>query len=218
MSDPLAQPPDRSPLFDLPAVGGTRAAAGVVAAMKSGSRRRRILQIIERQPSTLFEIAAMMGVGDNVISGRLTELQRDGFIERTGQTRVKPESGCPCDVYRIARALPAQDGGEGWAELLGYPATLMIQAEPFDRQAELPGEGYPGVHYARQTDSGAMRRSARVEIVESPSCGRPLYMESGADGSKKFRCTNPGCLKAWRARGVNEPGKSAMLALVMEEF
>lgn len=235
MSDPLAQPPeDRSPLFapqnpEVPPVGGTRAAAGLVAAEKSGSRRRRILEIIERQPSTLFEIAAILGVPDHTISGRISELKHEQFIEPSGEHRIKPESGCPCEVYQLKRALPANE--TGWAELLGYPARAMIHGEPHDRQDEpdRPGVGYPGVHYAACTDHGAMRRSVRVELVESPCCGKPLFVEDvpatavnsrglAVPASKRVRCSNPACLKAYRIRPVNEAGKAPMLALVMEEF
>lgn len=98
MSDPKKPPPDDDPypLF------GTRHAAGQKAASKSAMWRARILAWLgDRGPSTLFEVAAGYFVPDHVISGRFTDLAKDGLIERTGQTKTKPETGCPCDVWRL---------------------------------------------------------------------------------------------------------------------
>ena len=49
----------------------------------------------------MFEIAAHYQWFDHQISGRFTELAADGLIERTGQTRVKPETQCAADVWRL---------------------------------------------------------------------------------------------------------------------
>jgi predicted ArsR family transcriptional regulator len=85
-----------APLF------GTRHAAGQAAARTSGKRRTWIKQLLaDRGPMTCFELAAEMNLHDHQISGRITDLLKDGEIERTGQTKRKPETGCLCDIYRL---------------------------------------------------------------------------------------------------------------------
>lgn len=87
-------------LWSLP--NTTSALAGQQAALKSGAWRERILKRLrETGGSTLFEVARHYGVPDHTISGRFTELFEDGLIERTGERRVKPASGCQCDVWRV---------------------------------------------------------------------------------------------------------------------
>lgn len=60
-------------------------------------KRRRVLEIIKAfgpAGATGKEVAAYLGVEFNTISGRLSELKRDGMIVRTGQQRDS------CAVYR----------------------------------------------------------------------------------------------------------------------
>jgi predicted ArsR family transcriptional regulator len=126
----------------------TSTLAGQQAATKSGKTRRRILEVLhERGPAgaTLWEVARVLGVHDHTISGRFTELSKDLIIERTGERRNHPNSGCPADVWRICGAAntPGQ-GGADLAALLGYPLTLKIGGELYDRQELLPRESYPG--------------------------------------------------------------------------
>lgn len=42
-----------------------------------------------------------MEVHDHQISGRITDMKRDGEIEPTGQRKRKPETGCEAEVYRL---------------------------------------------------------------------------------------------------------------------
>jgi predicted ArsR family transcriptional regulator len=63
--------------------------------------RQRILEMIIRQPRTLDELAAELGVEPNRISGRLTELSKAGLIARTGQTR-KTRTGAAAAVWAAA--------------------------------------------------------------------------------------------------------------------
>ena len=50
---------------------------------------------------TLDEVAAIMDVGANRISGRFTELRKAGRLMTTGSTR-KTRTGCPAAVYVTA--------------------------------------------------------------------------------------------------------------------
>ena len=214
MSDPMQQkPPDNSPLFSQ-RQSTTQIAAGK-AALNVGSWRQRIVDRLRIQPSTIFEIAEFYHVPDHTISGRFSELQRDGLIEPSGERRIKPASGCPAEVFRVRGACtdPAADLGE----LLGYPITLSIGGDLYDRQPLLPEEGYPGIPYARRADTGGARLVIRVQIVECPACGKPLRMLE-EKGSKFFRCTNERCQKAWHTKAANEPGRPPLLSLVMFNF
>jgi DNA-binding Lrp family transcriptional regulator len=160
-----------------PTAGSTSAIAGQQAALKSGKTRRRILEVLhERGPAgaTLWEVARVLGVHDHTISGRFTELSKDLIIERTGERRNHPNSGCPADVWRICGAANAQGGGPDLAALLGYPLTLNIGGDLYDRQELLAGganESYPGVPYARRADTGGQKLIVRVELAECPGCG-----------------------------------------------
>lgn len=51
---------------------------------------------------TLFEVAAAMQIEPHRISGRITELKRDGLIQRTGDRRQNPATGCSAEVLRLA--------------------------------------------------------------------------------------------------------------------
>lgn len=82
------------------------------AVKNAPSMRHRILEKLTARPLALFEVAAALGVQKNVISGRFTDLMRDGQIDRTGERRRDPASGCHADAWRICptplpqRALP----------------------------------------------------------------------------------------------------------------
>src|SRR3954470_16869403 len=95
----MSQPPnDDAPLFAYT----TSRLAGERAALASRGRRQKILQLLEQHgPLALFELAAMMEVHDHQISGRITDLKRDGLIEPTGQRRENPETRCQAEVYRL---------------------------------------------------------------------------------------------------------------------
>ena len=43
----------------------------------------------------------MMEVHDHQVSGRITDLVREGLIERTGDRRQKPATECWAEVYRV---------------------------------------------------------------------------------------------------------------------
>ena len=79
----------------------TSTLAGQVAAGSMPSRRERILRHLADRPMALWEVATLMEVHDHQISGRFTDLVRDGLIERTGDRRQKPETGCWAEVYRV---------------------------------------------------------------------------------------------------------------------
>jgi DNA-binding HxlR family transcriptional regulator len=88
--------------------------AGEQAARNAGRMRALIVEQLSREPLALFEIAARLSIPDHTISGRLTDLARDGVIERTGQTRIKPETQCQCSVWKLAsRTCPNQPGITG---------------------------------------------------------------------------------------------------------
>jgi len=67
----------------------------------AGERYQQIIRILRKRPSCLFEVAAQIGFLDHQISGRFTDLAKLGVIEKTGERRVKPKTGCKCNVWRI---------------------------------------------------------------------------------------------------------------------
>ena len=99
----MMRQPDRAPArSDDAPLFSTRDAAGHVAARSAGKRKAAIRQLLrDRGPMTCFELAAAMGVADSQISGRITDMLKEREIERTGQTKNKPSTGCPCDIYRL---------------------------------------------------------------------------------------------------------------------
>jgi hypothetical protein len=133
----LFAPPAHAPAHAPAAVAGTTSQiAGAVAARASASRRVTILQLLETHgPQTLFELATRMNVLDHQISGRITDLLFDGLIERTGDRRTKPETGCPCDVYRIGRSVCGRlPGADTWHAISSTasitPRRMMPAASP----------------------------------------------------------------------------------------
>lgn len=193
--------------------------AGERAAASISSRRGKILSILQdRGPSTMFEVANLLHVNDHQLSGRFTELARDGLIERSGQRRPKPETGCEADVWRLREHPAERDLGE----LLGYPPTLLIQDQPFDRQPVPAAEHLPGVAYARRAEAGGMQLVNRVDLIECPGCGRPpkriVEPVPGGRPSVVFRCGTTGCQSTWRMMIVREPGGAEIAALVMESM
>ena len=234
-TDPMARvgTADESPLF------GTRHAAGLAAAMSSRRRYAQILALLVEEPRTLWQCAAALGVTDNRISGRFSELARELMIERTGQTRPNPSTGCPADVWRIrqaAAATTADPAGEDeadrrlaqaerLADLAGYPTTLRIGDEMYDRGVIDPADELPGVAYVRRPDAGGVRQVVRVSLPECPSCGRPIRQVAqptpGASPSspsasrRHFRCPTPAC-PTWSCLLVYAPGHPPMLALTAD--
>lgn len=76
--------------------------AGEIAAAHAKERYRQIIDhLATHGPSTLFEVAAAIEVGQNQISGRFTELKFEGLIEETGQRRKNPTTGATANVYRL---------------------------------------------------------------------------------------------------------------------
>lgn len=80
-----------------------------VAAAMTGERYRQIMASLRQRPKCLFEVAAELGCFDHQISGRFTDLRKLGIIERTGERRVKPATGCSADVYRIVGDLEGDE-------------------------------------------------------------------------------------------------------------
>jgi DNA-binding Lrp family transcriptional regulator len=218
MPDLRQQSSDPPPLFRAGA-NDTSSQAGQRAALRVGSRRAKILAYLEEHGGgTIFEIADHLGVLDHQISGRFSELERDGYIEKSGQRRRKRDTDCEAEIYRLRRAAPSLAQPQT-VEALGYPLTLYIDGEPYDRQELLPSEGYPGIPYARRADRGGLRLVVRVELIECPGCGRHLQMTeqpAGDKPSRVFRCNNPHCNTTWRTKAAGIAGRSPLLALVME--
>lgn len=208
MPDPLTRSSDSPPpLF------GTAHAAGQKAALRAGSWRARILAYLAREPATLFEIAAAYGVPDHCISGRFTELAKDGFIEPSGERRRKPQTECDCEVWRLRREQDAAVLRAGD----NYPSTIHLDHDLYDRQELLKNEGYPGIPYARRADNGGMRLNVRIELIECPGCGKPLVMQQRTGEKPEFVCGG-GCGRVWKCRTIRESGGHSLLALVMERI
>lgn len=194
--------------------------AGAVHAEYRGKRREQILALLAVEPLTLWEAARKLGVFDHQISGVFTALHADGFIVGSGDRRNKPETGCAADVWRLASAAAAIAAGDEAAtssadllSSLGYPLTLVIDGDLYDRQELLPQEGYPGVPYARRTDKGGLRLNVRVELIPCPHCGRPLRQVDAA--AKRYGCGRSECY-AFSPKHVQEPGRAPMLAMIKE--
>lgn len=217
--------PARGTLFD-----STSRRAGEAAARSCAGRRQKILAYLaERGPACLFEIAAHHGWFDHQISGRFTELAREGLIERTGARKARPDTGCEADVWRLrAEPFPGGHAPDG-ADAQGYPATLVIPGDgTFHRAALLKGDDAPGIPYSLSAEAAGLRLSYRVALVECDGCGRPVRLVeergaaagagAGADGKarKTYRCGTPGCNRTWHLQLVHEPGRSALLALVLK--
>lgn len=115
MADPLQRqsPPEQpSKTEGCTLFSNTRAFAGAVAAKSIGKRQAKILQLLrDHGPMAIFEIAAMLNVFEHQISGRFSELERDGHIEKAGQRRQKGETLCWAEVYRIKQGTEAQSHG-----------------------------------------------------------------------------------------------------------
>ena len=71
-------------------------------------REKRVRQVLlDRGPLALFEIAAILGVPDHTISGRITALaDKHKVIEDTGLRRVNPKSGRHAIVWRLKYVQP----------------------------------------------------------------------------------------------------------------
>jgi hypothetical protein len=200
----------------LPQSLNTSALAGQQAAIKCGSWRRRIIQRLREQPSALFEVAQYFEVPDHTISGRFSELARDLWIERTGERRIKPQTDCAAEVWRVRGDAP-ELATEAGADRLGYGHAFLIGGDLYDRQPLLPIEGYPGIPYARNADTGGVRLMARVELIECPGCGKPLR-QVVEGGKKLFRCGLDSCRQMWSMQLIREPGGPMIPALIMDRF
>ncbi len=89
---------DDFPLF------GTQHAAAAVAATSASCRRGRIMDLLSQFGElSLPEMCGLMNVTPNQISGRVSDLCRDGLIEPTGQVAINRATGCPCSIYRLRR-------------------------------------------------------------------------------------------------------------------
>lgn len=103
MSDPTTN--SAPSLFDpLPPIAKSTSTLAAEAAVRTTSKRRRqILDTIrEAGPLSLFELADRLGVHAHQISGRITDLKRDGLIQATGERRINRATGCQADVYRLS--------------------------------------------------------------------------------------------------------------------
>jgi DNA-binding HxlR family transcriptional regulator len=218
-------PPDLQRTGDTPPAGtlfdATSRLAGEAAAKSIGSRREKILRYLtDRGPATLFELAAHYGYYDHQISGRLTELARDGLIERSGERRTKPQTGCVADVWRLTAK--AADPAKELADLLGYPLSISIPGDGrFQRWTMLERDDAPGVPYVMHEDSAGLRLRYRVALIECDGCGRPVKAvaeQVNGQSRKVYRCGTPGCHSTWHLVNVMPPGGPEMLALVMKSL
>ena len=214
----------------------TSAQAGQAAARHNTSRRLRILDLLTQQPMALWELADAMNVFDHQISGRLTELARDGLIEPTGDRRTRPGTNCQAEVWRLKTTRPQPTDRDRQLDAMGIPLTLTIDGELFDRAGDLilpspctqgegqgrgaQGRGYdaPGLPYTRRPTGGGPHLIYRVELIECPGCGRPLKMieeKSASQTRKVYRCGTPDCSRTWFLMLLTSPGSPPTPSLVM---
>ena len=208
---------------------GTSAAAGQIAARSISTRYAQIVDHIRRHgPSAIFEIAAGLGVFDHQISGRFSELTKRGIIRATGQSRTKPDTGAPAELYDLAegRELPAC---RRLPDALGYPPELRIPdpsggedgiyiVEAVADDSSRSVDPAPGMPYARRSDGGRIRLGLRVHLIPCPGCGRPLQQTIEA-GQKQTRCPTESCpgAKGWTLQLVHAAGQPHMPALVLRK-
>lgn len=87
-------------LFDAPLT--TSDAAWKHAQPRVPGRRQLILELMrQRGTLTIWEAAAALGVHDHQISGRFSELEHKGLIEKAGERRLKPGTRCEAEAYRV---------------------------------------------------------------------------------------------------------------------
>src|SRR5437868_1973358 len=92
----------------------------------------------------------------------------DGWRKLSVDGSADMLAGAPMQRIRQAAKDPAN------LDAIGYPSTLVIKGDIYDRQGLLPREGYPGIPYARRADTGGQQLLIRVEFIECPACGRQL--------------------------------------------
>ena len=70
---------------------------------KLGDRQLAVFHTIRKQRGgmTLFEISEAMQIPINQVSGRVTELQRRGYVQNSGVTRLNPKTGKKGTVWTI---------------------------------------------------------------------------------------------------------------------
>jgi hypothetical protein len=75
-----------------------------IKAHKSKQREKvyEFIRACANRGATVDEIAAAWGVGSNQVSGRVTELLRDGLIVRDGKTTRPTRSNCSASVLVVA--------------------------------------------------------------------------------------------------------------------
>ena len=215
MADPMqCKPPEQPSPQGCTLFTSTRAQAGAVAARSIGKRQARILQLLrDNGPLAIFEIAALIGVFEHQISGRFSEMEVDGLIEKAGIRRQKGETGCWAECYRVKDTAPPLDLGES----LGYPDELRIDGELYLRQATLPNDELPGIRYIHHRGGGAIT----IYLPPCPTCGAPMKSielpNEGAVGKKKIlRCgstSHP--VRDWHVILAAQPGHAPMLALIL---
>lgn len=104
MSDYWPQAVDYGPLFRAKDPT-TSVAAGRRARGIASQHRPLIVQALSDGPANRDEIARRCGLPKDAVWRRLSQLEKDGLIERTGEERPG-ESGLCQAVYRITALLP----------------------------------------------------------------------------------------------------------------
>lgn len=218
MNDPL-QRSGGTPaggLFD-----STSRKAGEAAARVSGKRRLDILAYLrDHGPAAIFEVAVHLGCFDHQISGRFGELERDHLIYKTGQRKTKPDTQCDAELYDLVEPRPlAPTALEKMADRLGYPSTIKIEGETFERGLILQDD-LPGIQYTRREAAG-LRLTYRVSFIECDGCGHLLKLVTetiAGQPRKTYRCGTPGCQRTWHPTLVHDAGQPQLLALILKHL
>lgn len=213
-------PPPRGIFSPVGPTPRTREAAHLAALPQMAGRRGQILRIIQEKGSIcIFEAAQLLGIQDNQISGRFSELVGAGLIQPSGQTRLKPGTDCPAVVYILSAAATRPTSHEQLLDRLGYAATISISGDGLaDRQPHgQPDLDQAMIPYAQRSD-GCGRPVVWLAWVQCPECGRPLRYEvkrvAVNQVVKRFHCDNTACGITLELTVAGEVGGRQCLALI----
>lgn len=215
---PSNQPGDPGPLFGRPGRNTTSDIAAENVAPKVGSQKAEILRVLAEAGDgglATFEVLDRLGRDMHCGIQRFSELVRDGLIEATGERRIRPETGNPCEVYRLRKVGPKPPDP---ALEAGYPETLTIDGAAFVRSPPNDDQTIPGFAYARAHGLSVIYR---VVLAVCPGCKRPLKVITDTDSGqpkKKMICGTDGCRAVYSPHTVSSADRHGENLALVRKF